>query len=73
MFSPVRSILLSKNKADLDQRSLETIKEGIEKYKLTLGQRTSDIRNKEDYKIIDYDLLISAIEENDFVSKLLNF
>ncbi len=69
MYSPTRSILISLEANSLDERSIEIIDASIEKYDLTMGARSVDEKNKKDYEIIDYDLIISAIRENDFIKK----
>lgn len=63
MFSPVRSILLSDEKYDLDILSMEVIESSIDKYKATMENRNIDFRNKEDYEFIDIELLKSALDE----------
>lgn len=71
MYSPVRSILVSSvSDETVDSKSIEIIDSSIEKYRITMGKRNVDARNKDDYEIIDYDLIISAISENDFMKKL---
>lgn len=74
MYSPVRSILLSKvafsNDYNIDEPSLKIIEDSIKKYNLIIGKRLVDIKNIRDYEIIDYDLLNSAIKENDFIYSL---
>lgn len=70
IYSPVRSILISKDKGSFDELSLEILENSIEKYKATMGDRNIDYRNKDDYEIIDRELLDAAIEENDFVKNI---
>ncbi len=69
MYSPSRSILISNESGKLDEVSLEIIDSSIEKYEMTMGKRNVDERHRKDYEIIDYDLIISAIRENDFNNK----
>lgn len=71
MYSPIRSILISKELKDIDENSIEVIENSIEKYKLTMGERNVDERNRRDYEVIDYELIKSAICENDFISEIL--
>lgn len=67
MYSPTRSILISSKAFDVDEISMEIIEDSIQKYEVTMGKRNVDERNKGDYEIIDYDLIISAIKENGFM------
>jgi len=67
MYSPTRSILISANPQEVDEISMEIIDDSIQKYDITMGQRNVDVRNRKDYEIIDYDLIISAIKENGFM------
>lgn len=72
IYSPVKSVLISSDKGEFDENSLEILEGGIEKYKAIMGDRNIDYKNKGDYEIIDRELLDSAIEENDFI-KTINF
>ena len=67
MYSPTRSILISSQPQEVDEISMEIIEDSIQKYDVTMGQRNVDVRNRSDYEIIDYDLIISAIRENGFM------
>lgn len=71
MHSPVRSILMSNHVGSIDEESLEIIESSIEKYKISMGERTIDARNINDYELIDYELLKSAIRENDFINSII--
>lgn len=72
IYSPVKSVLISSDKGEFDENSLEILEGGIEKYKAIMGDRNIDYKNKGDYEVIDRELLDSAIEENDFI-KTINF
>lgn len=72
MYSPIRSILVSKEKQDIDLDSMQIINSSIEKYKITMGIRKSDKRNRSDYEVIDYDFIISAINEINFIKNIHN-
>lgn len=72
IYSPVKSVLISSDKGEFDENSLEILEGSIEKYKAIMGDRNIDYKNKGDYEIIDRELLDSAIEENDFI-KTINF
>lgn len=71
MYSPVRSILISNHIDSIDEESLEIIESSIEKYKISMGERTIDSKNINDYELIDYELLKSAIRENDFINSII--
>lgn len=68
ILSPVRSILVSKEKKEVDTRSIDIIEDSINKYLTTLGKRNPDIKNIIDYETIDFELLKSAMEENNFIN-----
>lgn len=72
IYSPVKSVLISSDKGEFDENSLEILEGSIEKYKAIMGDRNIDYKNKGDYEVIDRELLDSAIEENDFI-KTINF
>lgn len=72
IYSPVKSVLISSDKGEFDENSLEILEGSIEKYKAIIGDRNIDYKNKGDYEIVDRELLDSAIEENDFI-KTINF
>ena len=67
MYSPTRSILISSKPQEVDEVSMEIIETSMQKYDVTMGERIVDVRNRSDYEIIDYDLIISAIKENGFM------
>lgn len=71
IYSPVRSILISSKTDLIDDLSIETIDKGIEKYKITMGQREVDMKNISDYELIDCDLILSAIQENVFIKNII--
>lgn len=64
IFSPFRSIMISKKQGEIIEDSILIIEESILKYISTVGNRNSDYRNVEDYKIMDYELLLSAVAES---------
>lgn len=68
IFSPVKSILISKEKGNIHLESIEIIEGSIDKYRNIMGKRKPDYKNLEDYKTMDYTLFLSAIDE----SKRLN-
>ncbi|MEG0250295.1 MAG: GrdX family protein [Peptostreptococcus sp.] len=71
IYSPVRSILISTKAYSLDELSIEVIEKGIEKYNITMGKRQVDRKNISGYELIDYDLIVSAIRENDFIKNII--
>lgn len=70
MYSPIRSIVISKEPVGFHEDSLEIIEGSIEKYKVTMGERNVDNKNYDDYQMIDYELLLSAIEESIFMKNM---
>lgn len=62
-YSPYRSIIIGeKNK--IDSFHIETIESSILNYKKSMGVRKPDIKNKNDYALIDSELLKSGLEEH---------
>lgn len=62
-FSPVRSIVLTDDTCENDPTSVVAIENGINQYKTTISKHAVDHRNKSGYEIIDYELLIQALNE----------
>lgn len=62
-YSPYRSIIIGKKEKNIDPIYTETIENSIENYKKHMEVRSPDIKNSEDYALIDSELLISALEE----------
>lgn len=62
-FSPYRSILVKEKTEKLDEIYVDTIENSIENYKKQMQSRKPDIKNSEDYALIDSELLKSALEE----------
>lgn len=63
MFSPVKSLIISDNFGSIDELSVDIIERGIIQLDNTLGIRKADKVNLDDYKILDYELFLSAIKE----------
>lgn len=63
MMSPIRTIVLESQPTALDEKSLQIIESAIEKHILITANRGEDITNEEDYKIIDLELLSTALKE----------
>lgn len=63
MFSPCFSVVLKKEKKDLNYFHTEIIESSLEKYNQNMEVRKEDIKNTRDYAIIDYSLLESAFVE----------
>ena len=62
-FSPYRSILLTDKISDINESYILTIENSIENYRKHMKERNPDLENKEDYALIDKELLKSSIEE----------
>lgn len=65
MYSPYRSIIIGKKENKINKIYAEIIENSIENYRKHMEVRDSDIENKEDYALIDSELLISALEEHE--------
>ena len=63
-FSPYRSIVLTDEISDVDDIYMETIENSIENYRKHMKERNPDLENKEDYALIDKELLKSSIKEH---------
>lgn len=63
LHSPIKSVLISKQCEEIHLASIEIIENSLLKYEISLGKREFDYRNVEDYILLDYELLSSAIKE----------
>lgn len=61
-YSPYRSIIIGE-KGKTNKTYVEIIENSIENYRKHMKWRNPDMKNKEDYSLIDSELLISALEE----------
>lgn len=62
-FSPYRSIIISDEKEKTNEMHVQTIENSIENYRKHMKERNPDIANKDDYALIDGELLKSSMEE----------
>lgn len=63
MFSPCFSVVLRREKKELNYFHTEIIESSLEKYNLNMEVRGEDTKNSRDYSMIDYSLLRSAFVE----------
>ena len=63
IFSPYRSIIISAENTNTNNYHIEAIENSIENYKKHMEVRKPDIEHREDYALIDGELLKSALEE----------
>ena len=63
LYSPYRSIIIGQNEQKINDIYVETIENSIENYRKHMEVRDPDIDNKEDYSLIDSELLKSALDE----------
>ena len=63
LYSPYRSIIIGQKEQEINDIYVETIENSIENYRKHMEVRDPDIENKEDYSLIDSELLISALGE----------
>ena len=63
--SPYRSVAVSRQKGELDMRSLEVIESAIERYNIMTAhreQRQYSPQTMEDFQLIDFNLLLTGLE-----------
>lgn len=65
LYSPYRSIIIGQKEERINDIYVETIENSIENYRKHMEVRTPDTENKEDYSLIDSELLISALGEHE--------
>ncbi len=65
LFSPYRSIIIGEKKQKAEDMHIETIENSIENYRKHMEARTPDIKNSEDYAMIDSELLKSSLDEHE--------
>lgn len=68
--SPYRSIIIGEKLQEISNVEVEMIENSIETYKKNMNIRKPDTVNKEDYALIDSELLKSALEEFRSIKKL---
>ena len=61
-FSPYRSIIVS-DETQINEMHIQAIENSIENYRKHMKERNPDVVNKEDYALIDGELLKSSMEE----------
>ena len=64
-YSPYRSIIIGQKENKINDIYVETIENSIENYRKHMEVRESDLVNKEDYALIDSELLVSALGEHE--------
>ncbi|XOQ17980.1 MAG: PRC domain-containing protein [Sporanaerobacter sp.] len=62
LFSPYRSIIVGEKVEEIDVFSVEIIENSIISYKKHMEVRNADWDNKEDYQLIDNELLESTLK-----------
>lgn len=65
LYSPYRSIIIGQKEERINDIYVETIENSIENYRKHMEVRIPDTENKEDYSLIDSELLISALGEHE--------
>jgi len=65
LFSPYRSIIIGDRQEKAEDMHLETIENSIETYRKHMEVRMPDIKNSEDYALIDVELLKSSLNEHE--------
>lgn len=65
LYSPYRSIIIGQKEENINDIYVETIENSIENYRKHMEVKNPDIENKEDYSLIDSELLKSALEEHE--------
>ena len=64
LYSPYRSIIIGDKKEKINDFYVETIENSIENYRKSMESRKPDAVNEDDYSIIDFELLESALGEH---------
>ena len=62
-FSPVRLVILTDVSKNINQEHIKIIEASISSLEKSLSLHEVDVKNIEGYKIIDYELLTSALQE----------
>lgn len=63
LYSPYRSIILGNKNSKVDPFHMEIIENSIIDYRKNLKDRKVDWKNKDDYALIDYELLKSTFRD----------
>lgn len=63
LFSPYRSIIIGEKQQKAEDMHIVTIENSIENYRKHMEVRMPDIKNSEDYALIDSELLKSSLDE----------
>lgn len=61
LFSPYRSVIVSEKKDKVDSYYVETIENSILNYRKNMRMRKVDTSNDEDYALVDFEHLESAL------------
>lgn len=62
-FSPYRSIIVGSSSTDIVDEHISIMESSIISYRKQMENRKPDVENKEDYALIDSNLLDSSVEE----------
>ncbi|MBK5241391.1 GrdX family protein [Clostridium sp.] len=65
LFSPYRSIIIGEKQQKAEDMHIATIENSIENYRKHMEVRSPDIKNSEDYAMIDSELLKSSLDEHE--------
>lgn len=71
-FSPYRSIIVGDEILETNEMHIQIIENSIENYKKHMKERKPDTANKDDYALIDAELLKSSMEEYKSLNMLNN-
>lgn len=63
LLSPIKSVIISSDVEPQDEYSLQQIETAIEKFRMITSNRGEDIKNSSDYKEVDRELILAAIDE----------
>lgn len=63
LLSPIKSIIISSDVEPQDEYSLQQIETALEKFRMITNNRGEDIKNSSDYKEVDRELILAAIDE----------
>ena len=63
MYSPYRSVVVGNKLNEINRSNIDVIENSIYNYKKTMQRRNPDVKNSEDYAVLDFNLLRSALCE----------
>ncbi len=72
LYSPYCSIIIGEQKDKINPYHIETIENSIMSYRNIMANRDVDIKNAEDYSLVDQELLKASIKAYEESMKIIN-